>query len=78
MPLTDNEQEVIDLLGQAAGKYKKILDTEDAKAGRTREYPWDVIEFVSHIHDLQARVMARVAIREQPDRFRPQRGGDIP
>lgn len=69
--VTDEENHIIDILGEAATRYKRLLKEDDARQGVLRDYPWDEAEFVAHIHDLQARVMARATSRAFPERFRP-------
>lgn len=70
-PLTDREHALIDALGKCASEFKGILDDDERRAGSLRDYPWDVAEFVAHIHDLQHAVMARACSRLWPARYRP-------
>lgn len=65
--LTDAEHALIDKLGQCAGEYRALAESDGRDPDR---YPWDLAEFTSHIHDLQARIMSRAAARAYPDRYR--------
>lgn len=62
--LTQAEHDCIMVLGEAHEIFRdQILGPEPHGAQ-------DDAEFISHIHDLQARVMAHAASRAYPDRYR--------
>lgn len=62
--LTPAEHELIDLLGQCASSYLAVVGSHVGNRFQ------DNVEFVAHIHDLQARVMAQAAARAYPSRYR--------
>ena len=59
MTLTPDEKLLIELLGDAFSRYMRLPPYYDA----------DVSEFPVKIHDLQTRVLSRVAIRAHPEIF---------
>jgi len=64
--LTPTEKELVETLGECASIYNhKVLGP-----GPTRGT--DLAEFVSHIHDLQFRVLAQAAARRYPGTYRLQ------
>lgn len=64
--LTLAEKEVVKVLGECASRYKhEILEPGP-------NFDPDLSEFISHIHDLQWRVLAQAAARACPDDYRLQ------
>ena len=64
--LTPAEKDVIGVLGECASTYKHDILEPGPNFER------DLSEFVSHIHDLQWRVLAQAAARAYPDDYRLQ------
>lgn len=64
MSLTDAEHRTVEFLAEAMNVFARDVCGD----GATR--PHDIAEFASRVHDLQARVLACVAAREYPDRYR--------
>lgn len=62
--LTQEEHDCLMVLGEAASIYCKQIVGDEPHGVHDRN------EFVAHIHDLQARVMAQAAARAYPDQYR--------
>lgn len=61
--LTPTEKEIVELLGQAASKFRRIV-------GPYPHGEHDVAEFVHHIHACQQAVLSQAAGRAYPDTYR--------
>jgi hypothetical protein len=59
--LTPAEQKVLDLLTEASSRFFALPE----------HHPMDKHEWAMEMHHLQQRVMARAAIRDDPERFTP-------
>lgn len=68
--MTEDELELVQMLGDCASEYMRLYRVQlDEHNGRLI-VEHDIIEFVAHVHDLQARVMWFAARRAHPDRLR--------
>lgn len=61
--ITAEEHELVELLGQCANRFAKVIGK-----GPTRQY--DYAEVVDKIHQLQAMVLSQAAARWFPSRYR--------
>lgn len=68
--LTEQELNLCKKLGECASDYADVLSDGMGYKGLSPVQRQDVVEFVTHIHDLQHAVMARAAIRAHPKEFR--------
>jgi len=59
--LTDDEMDLVMMLGDVAGLFRKIAGTE---------VPADLTEIVDKIHQLQHTVLAQSAARRYPTKYR--------
>jgi hypothetical protein len=67
--LTQEERGICHDLGQIAGRFAKLY-AKDAAGGECNHPASDINEVVAHIHDLQARIMSRAAVRAYPGNYR--------
>lgn len=68
--LTDDEKRALELTGELANLFSRIIGSEPSGVGDTNE-------MVGHIHVLQRMLMSQAAARAYPEEYRLL-GGSVP